>query len=379
MTTQALDPLNAVVLTVNGQDYGGWLDVSIGAGIERQARDFTVGVTRAFPGAPSALPPIVAGDAVTVSIGPDRVLTGWVFATPKSHDARSLSFGIAGRSKTADAVDCAAINRPGQWRGATVLAIARALMDPYGLEVVSEVGAGPVIVDHTLEPGETVFESLDRLLKLSRWLSSDDGLGRVCLLAPGSAGRAADSLRVGDNVLSVSTQQDFAGVFSEYRVIGQSAGSDTHHGAAASEVEAMERDERVQRRRVLVVREQGNLTSALAQQRAHYERETRLARALVCTVVVQGWRQRNGQLWRPNQVVRLEDEVLGLSRDMLIAEVTYKLDGSGMVAELSVGPPEAYLAEPPDPESRRKKLKKRKKGGKDEFEYLLPADWEKKP
>ena len=66
--------------------------------------------------------------------------------------------------------------------------------------------------------------------------------------------------------------------------------------------------------------------------------------------------------------------IVGFERDMLITEVEYVLDDKGTVATLHVVPPEAVQPEPND-KQRKRKLKK---GGKaDNFEYLLPADWEK--
>ncbi|NHR08003.1 baseplate protein [Chromobacterium haemolyticum] len=373
----ALDPANAVTLTVNGHDYGGWLDVSITAGVERQAREFTVAITRGYPDAPQQLRAIAEGDSVVVRIGPDKVLSGYVFVTPRSHDGQNITFGIAGRSRTADIVDCGALNQPGHWKGQTVLSIVRALVEPYGVPVVSEVGAGPVISDHAIEPGETVFSSIDKLLKLSRLLSTDDAEGRLVLVAPGGGGRASDALVLGQNILSANGQFDFSGVFSEYVVKGQSRGKDGHSGAAASEVNAAAKDDRTARKRVMVMHESGNLSRQLAQERADYERGSRMAKALAVSVEVAGWRQSNGQLWRHNQIVRFRDDVLGLDRDMMIGEITYKLSGSGTIAALSIAPPDAYMPEPADPKGLKGK-KRKKKGSKDEFEYLLDADWEKK-
>ena len=40
-----MSDLNKVTLSVGGHDYAGWKSVSIGAGLERQARDFSLGIT----------------------------------------------------------------------------------------------------------------------------------------------------------------------------------------------------------------------------------------------------------------------------------------------------------------------------------------------
>lgn len=366
------DP-NAVTLSVDGMDYRGWKKVRIAAGIERQCRDFSLDVSWKWHAEGQAIP-IRQGAVCEVRIGADLVLTGYVFATPCDYDAGQITRGVAGRSLTADLVDCAAINEPGQWSGQSVQRIVQALVSPYGIEARSEVPETASLTDHTIEPGETAFASIDRLLTLSRLLSTDDATGGLVIVKPGSAGRAVDRLEVGQNVLSCRAPLDFSGVFSEYRCIGQRAGDDEVFGAEASEVSAVVTDPRGSRRRVLLIQQSGQLTPELAAARVNWERGSRMGKALSLTYRVQGWRQSNGALWVPNLLVSVLDPIVGIERDMLISEVEYSLDDAGTVATLTVAPPDAFDPEPADPHKARKLTK----GGKaDNFEYLLPADWEK--
>lgn len=365
-----MDQLNAVTLSVDGLDYGGWKKVSISASIERQCRDFTLDVT--WNWGQDTVIPVRQGSRCVVSIGHDKVLTGFVFKTPVSYDARQITRGLGGRSKTADLVDCAAINKPGQWRGQSMQTIVQALASTYKIEVISQVAETAKITDHTIEPGETVFESIDRLLTLSRLLSTDDEHGRLVIVSPGSAGRAVDRLELGQNVLTGGADFDFSGVFSEYRVIGQRSGTDDESGAHASEVSAQVSDPRSPRYRVLQIQESGQITPELAQARANWERGNRVGKALTLKYKVQGWRQSNGDLWRVNMVVPVRDPLLGIDRDLIISEVQYDLDDSGTTSTLSVAPAEAFLPEPKDPHKSRK-LKKG--GAADNFEYLIPAGW----
>lgn len=366
------DP-NAVTLSVDGLDYRGWKNVRIAAGIERQARDFSLDVSWQWHASGEAIP-IRQGAVCEVRIGADLVLTGHVYATPVDYDARQITRGVSGRSLTADLVDCAAINEPGQWRGQSVQRIVQALASPYRVKVRSEVGETSALTDHTIEPGETAFASIDRLLTLSRLLSTDDPAGGLVIVRPGSAGRAVDRLEVGENVLSCRAPLDFSGVFSEYRCVGQRAGDDEAFGVDAAEVSATATDPRAARRRVMLIQQSGQLTPELAAARVNWERGSRIGKALQLTYRVQGWRQSNGALWVPNLVVRVVDPILGLDRDLLISEVEYNLGRDGTIATLTVAPAEAFEPEPADPH----KARKLKKGGKsDNFEYLLPADWEK--
>jgi prophage tail gpP-like protein len=367
-----MDQLNAVTLTVNGLDYGGWKKVSIKTGIEQQSREFTLDVTWRWPGQGVEIP-IRQGQRGEVRIGGDLVLTGYVYATPASYDAHQITRGVGGRSLTSDLVDCAAINQPGQWRGQSVQSIVQALAAPYGIKVLSQVPDSAALDDHSIDPGETAFESIDRLLTLSRLLSTDDSRGRLVIIKPGSAGRAVDRLEVGQNILTGSAALDFSGVFSEYRVLGQRAGKEEDEDSTdATEISATVTDPRAVRKRVLIIQESGKVEPGLVQARANWERGNRMGKALTISYKIQGWRQSNGALWLANMIVRIVDPIIGIDRDMLISEIEYSLDESGTTASITVGPPDAFEPEPKDPH----KLRKLKHGGKaDNFEYLIPADW----
>lgn len=354
-------------------DYGGWTKVRIGAGIERQARDFDLSITWKWPGQDVPLP-IKQGAKVQVFIGSDQVLTGWVYSTPISYNPQSITRSIAGRSLTSDLVDCSAVNKPGQWRKQSVQRIVEALAQPFGLKVISQVKDTEALTDHSIEPGETVFESIDRLLTLSRLLSTDDGAGQVVILDPGSAGRAVDAIKVGENVLEASSSLDFAKIMSEYRVVGQKSGTDESWGQETNEVAASVTDPRATRYRPLLIQQQGQLTKTLARERVNWERGSRMGKSLAASYKLRGWRQSNGALWVPNLIVPVSDPLIGFDRDMLIVEVEYSKDENGTVVRLEVAPPEAVLPEPQDP---HKKRKPKKGGDADNFEYLLPVDWDK--
>ncbi len=344
------DLANTVTLTVDGLDYGGWKSVEISADLERQFRSFRLNITWQWPGQTLAVP-IKPGSRCQVRIGCDLVLTGHVYKAPISYDGKQISLSIEGSSLTQDLVDCAAINRPSQWQEQSVLSIVQALASPYGVGVVSEIPQTAKLNKHSIVPGETVFQSIDRLLTLYRVFSTDDAEGRVLLAKPGSGGRASDVLELGKNILSANAPRDFSQVFSEYRVIGQHKGSDTKSGSAVSEVSGVATDATSQRKRVTVISESAQLTPELAQQRADWESATRTGKALTTTYRVQGWRQSNGDLWRHNTLVRVIDKVLGFDQDLLISKVTYSLSEQGSITTLQVAPPHTFDANPVPPKT----------------------------
>lgn len=401
-------PRDCVVrLIVNGSEYGGWKSVRISAGIERQARDFDLEVTDCWPGQTDIPRRIQPGDPCQVWIGDDLVLTGYVDATPIKYDGKNVSVSVRGRSKTADLVDCCPVpsgqttavgggqwgdvigpdgpkpnvvkapaKTANQWRNAKLEVIAAALAAPYGVRVITEIDTGAVIPDHQVQVGETVFESIDRMMRIRHVLSTDNERGDLVFIEVGSTGAATTAIELGKNILSGSTDLDYKGVFSEYIVKGQRAGNDDEHGTAVAEAEgdaeeegrttvtgdtATATDARARRRRVLVIKQSGQADDGTCRDRAEYERAHRAAKALQTSYTVVNWRQASGALWLPNLLVRVRDALIGFDTVMVIAEVSWVLDKEGLRTELRVGPPDGYRSKA----GRLKHSKSQKGGGPD--------------
>lgn len=345
---------NSVALTVAGQRHEGWTRIRVTAGIDRAARDFEIEVTLDWPGRSGLPRPCKVGDSCVVTIGADKVLTGFIDATPIRYDANGMTLGIAGRSKTADLIDCSAADSLGQWRDATVEQIAAALAKPYGIGVRAEADTGDALADHQVQQGETAFESIDRILKARQLLATDDADGNLVFIRP-AAKAATTALILGENILAADYPCDGRDRFSHYLCKGQSAGSDEAFGAAVAEASGAATDPAITRYRLLLIQQDGQSDSLTCDDRAAYERDLRAAKAQAVTYTVQGWRQGSGALWAPNMLVRVDDRLCGIARAMLISEVTYTLDDGGTKTSLALLPPEAHLGA-----QHRRKAKKKK-------------------
>ena len=408
---QAGLPENQVRLVIAGVEYAGWKKIHIEAGIERQARSFEFEVTDRWPSGSAQVTylsrRIRPFDACQVYIGSDLVLTGYVDATHIQYDGTRVSLAIQGRSKTCDLVDCSPIDSgsatgasrssgglwadvkgkdgktgvvippaaavggaPNVWRNARLEAIAAALASPYGVRVLSEIDTGAPIVEHHVQVGETVFESIDRLMRLRHVLSTDNARGDLVFIDVGSTGNATTALELGHNILEGSAELDFKGVMSRYVVKGQRAGTDVDFGIDANEAQGDDdedanadggtqdfgapvtaglEDARSKRLRVLVIKQAGHADDGTCQDRALYERAHRAAKALETTYRVPGWRQEDGSLWAPNLLVTVRDPLIGFAQTMVIAEVHYDCDANGLSVRLRVGPPDGYRSKASKP------------------------------
>lgn len=348
---------DTVFLRVNGREWGGWESVRISAGVDRIARDFNVTISRTWPGATEPTPQVKNGDKVEVLLGADLVITGWIEATPVRYDASSISLGIVGRSKTADLVDCTAA--PLQKTGATLADIAAALAQPFGVSVINDGAPATAVIEAQPQHGEKVVDCLNRLLGQVQALAYDNEKGELVLGSVGS-GKCSTALVLGENILTCDTERSIKDCFSEYLVTGQRPGTNDDFGRATiAAIKQSATDATVTRYRPYTIQQSGPATSATCKARCEFEAVQRAAKMRETTYTVQGWRQGNGDLWRPNYRVIVFDPLCGFeNEELVIGEVTFSKDEKGTTTELRVAPAEAYLSEPPSP----KKGKKKKQG-----------------
>ena len=115
-----------LTLIVGGKKFGGWLDVRVTRGIERAAGDFEIKCSQRWPGQDERFE-IPEGSTCEIRIGDDKVLTGYVDVVAHERDATSAALTIAGRSKTADLVDCSPDFELAELAGLDLAAVARKL------------------------------------------------------------------------------------------------------------------------------------------------------------------------------------------------------------------------------------------------------------
>lgn len=368
---------NAITLVVSGREYGGWKKVSITAGIERVARDFSLSITRSWPNAPRIRRAVMPFDSCEVYIGSDLVLTGDIDSTPISYDAESVTVSVNGRSKTARLVDCSASNDPGQWSGSTVESIASALGAVYSVDVKSDVDTGGAVSDHQIQQGETAFESIDRLLQLRQLLATDTARGEL-LITQASEKHSGETLLLGEggNILTGDAALDFKDVFSEYTCKGQRSSTETESDdddnlpSLLSATSAASVDTKVPYSRPMIIKMSGQADAAACADRAEYERDYRRSKALATTYTVQGWRKKDGQLWVPNELVRVRDSIIGIDADWLIIEIEYSIDDGGTICRLTVAPRAGYVAR----KIAQKKKAKSGGGSGSDFSSVESAD-----
>lgn len=332
--------MSELLLNVNNGKHGGWLNVTVRRSLETIADSFELSVTNRWKDQPDPRP-IAAGNACDISIDGERVITGYIDDVYPNYDASQHSVDVAGRSKTGDLVDCSFFSGE-DFKGKTFDAVATTVCAPFGIDVVTAVDVGaPFAQTQKMEPGETVFEFLERLARYRalRLASTVDG---ALLITRTGSKYVATPLKLGDNILSASGNFSLRDRFGEYLVLGQSTGDDQNWGnAGKSSSEPVFDDALKGRYRPTVVMADGNITTDECKRQAEWQRNTRLGRSGGIVYTVLGWHHADG-LWEPNTLVSVVDEFMAVNDERLITEVQYILDEQGERTEIQVMRPEGF-------------------------------------
>jgi prophage tail gpP-like protein len=345
---------DVVKLTIGGLAFAGWEGLTITRSLDSCADAFSLSgpfdpsqadVVRAF--APFGY------QLATVEIDSDLVLTGRLEAVSPSVNGSDRTIGVQGRSLTGVLVDCSIEGVGYQFQGLSLLAIAKKLAQPFGVEVLSVAGSGPAfktargavtvaeaeaaLKDARAEPGQAVFGYLSKIATSAGLLLTCDVKGRLVItkVQPGAAPVAALVEGTGA-VMNVDSSFDGTARFSRYKVLQQQDGAPGISGSADDSGVP------IYRPRVDTGAE-GN--SADIRKAAEWARALGLAGAVSVSVGLDGWRTPAGELWTPGQVVTLHAPGAFIMREtsFVVAEATLSLDASqGRTSALRLVLPETY-------------------------------------
>lgn len=334
------EPPHTVELRVGGQVYGGWKSGRLSQSLEQLASTWSLDYFDAW--AHNDEPwPIEEGDEVELLIDGERATIGYVDDASSGYAARRWELSVAGRSRLGDLVDCSAVRDGKQWLNAGLTDIAVDLLKPFGMTPGFVIDEGEPFRRFKFEPGETVQTVLQRAAKLRGFLLTDDR-GELAIARAGSEG-LADTLRRGDNILRGRRRGSWRQRFSEYHFCGQTQATDEVTGKSASQLAGSITDPQVDRYRPMVVISGGQDGNKDLGKRALLERNQRAGRSERVIYTVEGFRTSQGALWRPNQLVKVEDDWLRVDATLLVVTVGQRFGPEQpMVTRLELTRPEAF-------------------------------------
>lgn len=345
MTTQ----LDEIVLKAGGNVYGGWTKVSVTRSINAMSGSFDLELTWKWQGSDDKykafMEPIQQGQPCVIEIGGERVITGYVDDWVPSYDANQVMISVSGRDKTADLVDCSIDYPSGQFNNQTLTQIANVVCKPFGIKVIVNTDVGAAFPRIQIEQGETPHELLARLARQRGVLLTCDTFGNLVIVRR-STERAGVSLILGENVKAARGRFSWRQRFSSFTVkaVGASFGSwDDSALSTVGGIKAEVKDADINRYRPMIIINEEITTAEGAAKRGQWERQRSIATSNGTEYTVTGWRiPQTGKLWNFNTVVPVQDKIIGLDEDMLIATIMFSEDDSGRLAVVSVVKPEAF-------------------------------------
>lgn len=334
-------PLEVVTLRIDGVDWLGWQSAEVVHQMDALANGFSLGLNNKWEQGAEPIP-IASGMACEVLAGSDVLITGNLNKVGPSFSFKQTSMTASGRDTSADMVDCAAVHKPGHWKGLTVLQLGQILAKPFGVTVRAEGDVGKPLSTFKLEPGEKAFDALHRALKHRSLLARSDGKGGIIIGKPGAL-TCKNAIIEGENLKSAGYESDDSERFSDYIVQSQQAGSDLEYAMGAAAVVARCKDPNIKRYRPTIIRPDKQGTTAEAQKLAQWEAATREAKGTTVSATVYGWRGIDGALWPVNSLVDVDIPYLRLKQQLLISRAVFRQTRKdGTTTALTLKSPKAY-------------------------------------
>ena len=340
-----------VTVLANGIETRRWLHVQVRASLYSAASNFGLEMTEDIRGKTLsvlsggyAFPP---GTELEIYAGTDLMTKGYVNVYAPTIDPKNHSVQIEGRSRAQDWIDSSAVHDRGEWLNKTPLEIARDLDEPFGIGVTADVELEPVETFHIYQ-GETVLQALERLLRDQGVTLMSQPDGSVLITNASVAGRhKGKGLIEGWNTTKMAARLTDMHRHDEYIVKGQ-------RGRGTKDVDLRVKqafkDRGMRRFRPKILIHEGDTNPSRADRRAQWEAERRMGFSVRATVIVQGWRDDEVQLWSPRRLVYVESPSLKIFGDLLIESVDFSQVGTGYSrgtqTEIGLVHPAAYKGKP---------------------------------
>lgn len=330
----------ALELLINGERHSGFLSGSVTQTFGASLVATTFQVSYATRADAQAEPVVIeAGDAVTLRVGDEDLVRGWVVDESESYDSRERRYTVGGSSAVVDLLDCSAVHSSRRFRDQTLFEIATALVEGYDVRIHDRAASDERIARFAIQEGESIAEALGRAARLRGVVLADEA-GDLVITRVG-AERTETVLERGRNILEGERSRSGRERYSEYRFTGQTRADDDVNGLAAAQIGHTIGDRGVTRLRRLVVHAHTDRREDIGT-RAQLERNMRAGRSEKLVYDVAGWRDDAGNLWRPNTRVRALDGWLRVDAELLITRAAYTFDLRRYRTQLELTRPEAF-------------------------------------
>jgi prophage tail gpP-like protein len=320
-------------LIINGTPFRDWTSVQVtrefgqGASYAQFTCTEAVGADGAFAKNWASMQ-IKPGDACTIRLAGQPVITGWVYMRQTSFDAGRHGVQILAMSLTKDAVDSSAPVSTGEFKNQNWEAIARRVLQPHGVGLVMRAAGTKPFERADIIPGETVFQFLERLARQRGLALTDDAQGNMVAVDKFTNAGGAARLVEGQNIIAARVTIQNLALNGPYADLSQATGNDERNGKKASQIRG-EHPGIDRFRPMEIVGEHPAINQEEATARAKLEGGWRDGEEINAEVTTYGWQKPDGGLWEVGQPVYVWSPMAMLDMNLYAQSVTFTQDDGG--------------------------------------------------
>lgn len=326
---------------------GCWETIEINNSIDSICSTFSVS-TNDFFQEEQNLWNIKKGDLYAADVDGEVISIGFLERVSISYSGEGNQISFSSRDRTCDLVDCEWNNPNNEFKKQSIYNIITRLCIDYGILVIMDpiaaLTASTLIDTFKINEGETIWNAIVRLCNEYGILPLNYGDGNIHLTFSPEIILTPDIL-TNTNILSGSVTYDDSERFNTYIVKGSAISSDDK-SKLSDYIQAIGSyvDPIVKRKRDKIILSETLATVKSCNEQAKWEANIRAGNSVSVQYSVEGWRQVvSKKLWRINELILVNDSILGINMPMLIQEVNFRYaPGSGFTTTLSLVHKDTY-------------------------------------
>ena len=337
------DPEEVATIDVDGARYDDWETVYVQLRWQDWYPVFQFSAAERDPNPPlweriQFAPP----DPVAIYLGGQLAITGNITRRQTAYDKGNHAVQLFGVGRTFWA-GRASIIPTQDFSGQTLFQVAQSLVKKrFGIDVI-QIGDVDQTPFKTLqnEPGQTVFDFIERIARPRGAVFAPDHLGNFLLIGQHSWQPVWDLVE-GQNILRMQAMYSIENTYLDVRTQGQSGGDDQQNMSKSSELEGNSSGfSKMPYSPIMIPSEQPVWSKGELMARAHAEDRFTSGTYLTADVTVQGWLRGGIALWMPGDKVTVTSPMAMMNgTEMKIQSATFTQDReSGTLTQLHLVAP----------------------------------------
>lgn len=266
------------------------------------------------------------GDMCQIILGGRLAISGIILQRQTAYDANMHGVQLSGVGEQWAAVTSSIEIKNSNFDKMTLQQAADKALSPFGIKALP-IGTLPSEPFDALQsqPGELVFDFIDRIARMRGVTIGSDENGNVLLIGDHTY-PVVQQLTEGHNILKMQCIISNEQLSSEYSVTGQRKVEDGSGPRKSAEMQAKAKGSLPLKKVTEVVAEQPVKTEAELEKRAYYESINHEGTLITANVTVQGWLRGNGDLWRTGDDVIVYSPMAMLNMVLKIQTATFAQD-----------------------------------------------------